>query len=119
VRFTSRFHLMPRLRISGAIPLLPSTPLYCKLRELCLYLSLLLTFLVGVTIVDDHLESALSTVGLERDFMRLSSIMWFWPFYHHMTDSRQVSPTTRCLANNGTFTFTAICDPVVGTQHSL
>jgi hypothetical protein len=52
-----------------------------------------------------RLESALCTVRLERDFMRWSSVMWFWPFYHHVTDSRQVSPTTRSQANNGTFTF--------------
>jgi hypothetical protein len=63
------------------------------------------TFWIGVTTVMWRLESALCTVFLERDFMRWSSVMWFWPFYHNVTDSRQVSPTTVPLADNGTFTF--------------
>jgi len=43
--------------------------------------------------------------------------MWFWPFLHHVTDSRWFLPITGSLANNGTFT--AICDPVLGIQYFL
>ena len=45
--------------------------------------------------------------------------MWFWPFCHHVTDTRHVSPTTGALANIGTFTFIAICYPFVGIQYFL
>jgi hypothetical protein len=60
-------------------------------------------FLIGVTTVMWCLKSALCTVCLERDFMTWSSVMWFWPFYHHVTDSRHDSPTIESLADNGTF----------------
>ena len=41
---TSGFHLMPRLRISGATPLFPYMPLQCKLAELCPYLNFFVIF---------------------------------------------------------------------------
>jgi hypothetical protein len=64
------------------------------------------------------LESALCTVCVERDFMRGSSVMWFWPFYHHVTDSRQVSPTTGSLLIIER-SLSTICDPVMGIQYFL
>lgn len=38
-------------------------------------------------------------IRLERHFMRLQSIVWFWPPYHHVTNSRQVSDATGSLVN--------------------
>jgi hypothetical protein len=80
-------------------------PLWSKLTELCLYLNILLSFSVAVTTAMCCLECALCTVWLERYFIRRNSVMWFWPFYHNVTDSRQVSPITGSVADNGTFTF--------------
>jgi len=44
--------------------------------------------------------------------------MWFWLFYHHVTDSRQVSPTKDSEADIE-LSLSAIFYPVLGIQHFL
>jgi len=44
IKLTSHFHLMLKSKISGAVPLLHCMTLWCELRELRIYLNLLLAF---------------------------------------------------------------------------
>lgn len=91
---TSHLHLMLNLRRGGAIPLFPYMPSYCGLGELCLNRNPLLSIWLEDTFATWRLKSAPCAVCLEGDFMRWRSVMWFRPYRHHVTDCRQVSPST-------------------------
>jgi len=86
-------YLILCLRRGGVIPMFPYMPSYCRLGEICLNLNLLLTIWCEDTFAMWRLKSALCTVCVEGDFMRWRSVMWFWLYCHHVTVSRQVSPS--------------------------
>ena len=101
MKLSTDLHQVPWLRMSGDIRLFPCMSQWPGRGEICR--NVLVTFWGGVTTVIWRLESALC--WLERDFVKLRSVMRFWPVYHDVTDSMQVCHSTCSLIDYITFTF--------------
>jgi hypothetical protein len=101
MNLSTEYLRVPWLRMSGDIRLFPCMSQWPVRGEICR--NVLVTFWGGVTTVIWRLEFVLCR--LERYFVKLRSVMRFWPAYRYVTDCRQICHSTDSLIDDITFTF--------------